>query len=83
MRKLLFYFTLLLFFGSCMVPYDTSKNQLIVIRKFSLKKNIRPHRGPKYVKPYRRGVIMDKSVRKPTRKDIKQNIKRERHTKTD
>ena len=83
MKKLLFYFILLLFLGSCVTPYGTSKYHIVTLRKFNHKKNIRPNWGPKHVRPYKRGDVMDRSVKKTTRKNIKQNIKRERSTHTD
>ena len=83
MKKILLIILVILMVSSCVTPQTgltayQSKN----IHKFSRKKGYRTSSGPKYVRPRKRGHVMDKTVTKQTRKEIIHRIKYQRMTST-
>lgn len=75
MKKIILLILLVGFMSSCVSTSYYSKNQTNVIRKFNRKKH---HR---FVPVRRMGDINDKSVTKQTRKNLRQEIRRQRHEK--
>ncbi len=67
-------------FASCAVPSGMSAYQAKNMRKFSVKKNYRTAKGPKHIRPGRRGELWHPAVTKETRKIKKQEIRRQRMT---
>ena len=77
MKKLLL-LLMIAMISSCTVQQSLTSNQAHNIRKFSHRKHIRPHAGPRYIRPRKRGDVMDHSISKATRKEKIRRIKHQR-----
>jgi hypothetical protein len=80
MKKLLSYLMIAIMFASCATPSGMSAYQAKNMRKFSAKKNYRTAKGPRYVRPGRRGEIWHPAVTKETRREMIRRIKAQRYT---
>lgn len=78
MKKLLIYLVMIMMVSSCTVQQSLTTNQAHNIRKFSHRKHIRPHAGPRYIRPRKRGDIMNHSISKATKKEKIRRIKHQR-----
>ena len=68
--------------SSCSTVYVMSGSayQEKNIRRFSRNHHVRPQAGPRYVRPRKRGDVMNKSVKKSTRRNLIKNIRASRYT---
>lgn len=75
MKKIILFILLVGFMSSCVSTSYYSKNQTNVIRKFNRKKH------GKFVPVRRMGDINDRTVVKEKRKNLRQEIRRQRYEK--
>lgn len=81
MKKILLIILAVFMVSSCVVPQSgMTKYQSKNINKFSRKKGYRTFDGPRYVRPRKRGGVMDITVKKETKKELIRRIKYQRIT---
>jgi protein-arginine kinase activator protein McsA len=73
MKKIILLIVLVGFMSSCITTTYQTKHQINVIRKFNRKKH------GKFVPVRKMGDINDRTVIKETRKNLRQEIRRQRH----
>ena len=73
MKKIILLIVLVGFMSSCITTTYQTKHQTHVIRKFNRKKH------GKFVPVRKMGDINDRTVIKETRKNLRQEIRRQRH----
>ena len=77
MKKLLLILIIAITVTSCSTSYYSGYQDKNV-HHFCKKKHIRPTKGPRYIRPGKRGDINHPSVSKQTRKTLKRYVRRSR-----